>query len=73
MFIGFVGGDRPENSIDDGRRPLQFYLLGTREEIQSTINQLQVLRFCERIRWSPPIPVLGSDWKYISMMERDRN
>ncbi|OUC15728.1 MAG: hypothetical protein B0A82_05275 [Alkalinema sp. CACIAM 70d] len=73
MFIGFDGTDRPENPIDDSRRPLQFYLVGTREEIQSTINQLQVVRFCERIRWSPPIPVLGSDWKYISMMERDRH
>ncbi len=72
MFIGFGGTDRPETSIDDSRRPFQIYLLGTREEIQSTINQLQVVRFCERIRWSPPIPVLGSDWKYISMMERDR-
>ncbi|MBD2328818.1 hypothetical protein [Alkalinema sp. FACHB-956] len=69
MFIGMSDHDRP---IDDARRPLQFYLLGTREEIQATINQLQVLHFCERIRWSPPIPVLGSDWKYISMMERDR-
>ncbi|MBD2328499.1 hypothetical protein [Alkalinema sp. FACHB-956] len=69
MFTGFDGSDR---AIDDSRRPFQIYLLGTREEIQSTINQLQVVRFCERIRWSPPIPVLGSDWKYISMMERDR-
>ena len=69
MFIGFDNSDRP---IDNTRKPFQIYLLGTREEIQSTINQLQVLRFCERIRWSPPIPVLGSDWKYISMMERDR-
>ncbi|MBD2329290.1 hypothetical protein [Alkalinema sp. FACHB-956] len=72
MFTGFGGSDRPETSIDDSRRPFQIYLLGTREEIQTTINQLQVVRFCERIRWSPPIPVLGSDWKYISMMERDR-
>ncbi|MBD2327240.1 hypothetical protein [Alkalinema sp. FACHB-956] len=69
MFIGFDDSDR---AIDPEQKPLQFYLLGTREEVQSAINQLHVLRFSDRVRWSPPIPVLGSDWKYISMMERDR-
>ncbi|MGI0491502.1 hypothetical protein ACN4EG_06800 [Alkalinema pantanalense CENA528] len=69
MFTGFVNPDR----VSDGeRRPLQFYLLGTREDVQAAINQLHSLRFSDRVRWSPPIPVLGSDWKYISMMERDR-
>ncbi|MBD2325854.1 hypothetical protein [Alkalinema sp. FACHB-956] len=69
MFIGFDDLDR---AIEDSRKPLQFYLLGTREEVQSTINQLQVLRFSERIRWSPPVPVPGSDWQYVSKMQRDR-
>ncbi|MBD2330114.1 hypothetical protein [Alkalinema sp. FACHB-956] len=69
MFIGFDNSDRVS---DAERKPLQFYLLGTREEVQSAINQLHVLRFSDRVRWSPPIPVLGSDWKYISMMEREQ-
>ncbi|MGI0494747.1 hypothetical protein ACN4EG_23420 [Alkalinema pantanalense CENA528] len=69
MFISFDGLDR---AIEDDRRPLQFYLLGTREEVQATINQLYVLRFSDRVRWSPPVPVPGSDWQYVSRMERDR-
>ncbi|MBD2328999.1 hypothetical protein [Alkalinema sp. FACHB-956] len=70
MVINFNGVDRV---IDPDRKPLQFYLFGTREEVQSTINQLHVLRFSDRVRWSPPVPVVGSDWQYVSMMERDRS
>ncbi|MBD2329158.1 hypothetical protein [Alkalinema sp. FACHB-956] len=69
MVINFGGLDR---AIEDDRKPLQFYLVGTREEVQSTINQLYVLRFSDRVRWSPPVPVPGSEWKYVSKMERDR-
>ncbi|MBD2328899.1 hypothetical protein [Alkalinema sp. FACHB-956] len=69
MFVSFDNLDR---AIEDDRKPLKFYLLGTREDVQSTINQLQVLRFSERIRWSPPVPVPSSDWQYVSVMERDR-
>ncbi|OUC16714.1 MAG: hypothetical protein B0A82_00365 [Alkalinema sp. CACIAM 70d] len=69
MTINFGGGDRP---IDDARKPLQFYLFGTREEVQAAINQLHALRFSDRVRWSRPMPVSGSDWQYVSMMERDR-
>ncbi|MGI0493272.1 hypothetical protein ACN4EG_15925 [Alkalinema pantanalense CENA528] len=70
MFIGFDGSDRV---TDPERRPFRFYLFGTREEVQSAINQLHALRFSDRVRWSPPMPVPGSDWQYVSMMERDRS
>ncbi|OUC13211.1 MAG: hypothetical protein B0A82_18115 [Alkalinema sp. CACIAM 70d] len=69
MFIGFDHADRASES---DRRPFRFYLFGTREEVQSAINQLHVLRFSDRVRWSSPMPVPGSDWQYVSMMERDR-
>ncbi|OUC13228.1 MAG: hypothetical protein B0A82_18220 [Alkalinema sp. CACIAM 70d] len=69
MFIGFDNSDRVS---DAERKPFRFYLFGTREEVQSAINQLHVLRFSDRVRWSPPMPVPGSDWQYVSMMERDR-
>ncbi|MGI0493523.1 hypothetical protein ACN4EG_17205 [Alkalinema pantanalense CENA528] len=69
MFISFGESDRVGES---DRRPFRFYLFGTREEVQSAINQLHVLRFSDRVRWSPPMPVPGSDWQYVSMMERDR-
>ncbi|MBD2329427.1 hypothetical protein [Alkalinema sp. FACHB-956] len=70
MTINFGGTHRP---IDDAQKNLQFYLLGTREEVQATINQLHALRFSDRVRWSRPMPVSGSDWQYISMMERDHS
>ncbi|OUC15412.1 MAG: hypothetical protein B0A82_06660 [Alkalinema sp. CACIAM 70d] len=69
MFIGFDNSDRV---TDSERRPLQFYLFGTREDVQSAINQLHVVRFSDRVRWSVPVPVPGSDWQYVSMMQRDR-
>ncbi|MGI0493899.1 hypothetical protein ACN4EG_19120 [Alkalinema pantanalense CENA528] len=69
MLTGFVNFDRASES---DRRPFRFYLFGTREEVQSAINQLHVLRFSDRIRWSSPMPVPGSDWQYVSMMERDQ-
>ncbi|OUC13053.1 MAG: hypothetical protein B0A82_19390 [Alkalinema sp. CACIAM 70d] len=69
MFISFGDSDRV---TDAERRLFRFYLFGTREEVQSAINQLHVLRFSDRVRWSPPMPVPGSDWQYVSLMERDR-
>ncbi|MGI0492144.1 hypothetical protein ACN4EG_10045 [Alkalinema pantanalense CENA528] len=69
MFIGFDSSDRV---TDSQRRPLQFYLFGTREDVQSAINQLHVVHFSDRIRWSVPVPVPGSDWQYVSIMQRDR-
>lgn len=69
MFIGFGDSDRV---IDPEYKPFRFYLFGTREEVQAAINQLHVLRFSDRVRWSPPMPVPGSDWQYVSMMERDQ-
>ncbi|MGI0495270.1 hypothetical protein ACN4EG_26115 [Alkalinema pantanalense CENA528] len=70
MFINFGGLDRV---IDPDRKPLQFYLFGTREDVQAAINQLHALRFSDRVRWSPPMPVPGSTWQYVSLMERDRS
>ncbi|OUC15811.1 MAG: hypothetical protein B0A82_04950 [Alkalinema sp. CACIAM 70d] len=69
MFVGFINSDHVG---DSERRPFRFYLFGTREEVQAAINQLHSLRFSDRVRWSPPMPVPGSDWQYVSMMERDR-
>ncbi|MGI0495278.1 hypothetical protein ACN4EG_26155, partial [Alkalinema pantanalense CENA528] len=69
MVINFGNSDR---AIDLEHKPLQFYLVGTREEVQATINQLHVLRFSDRIRWSVPVPVSGSNWQYVSIMQRDR-
>ncbi|MGI0494620.1 hypothetical protein ACN4EG_22775 [Alkalinema pantanalense CENA528] len=65
----FLGSDRVS---DAERRPFRFYLFGTHKEVQSAINQLHTLRFFDRIRWSPPMPVPSSDWQYVSMIERDR-
>ena len=70
MFIGFDDLDRV---IEDGRQPLQFYLLGTRKEVQAAIDQLHALRFSDRVLWSRPVPVPGSTWKHVSLMERDRS
>ncbi|MBD2326278.1 hypothetical protein [Alkalinema sp. FACHB-956] len=69
MVINFGNSDR---AIDPEFKPLQFYLVGTREEVHATINQLHVLRFSDRIRWGVPVPVPGSDWQYVSIMQRDR-
>ncbi|OUC12534.1 MAG: hypothetical protein B0A82_21810 [Alkalinema sp. CACIAM 70d] len=77
MVINFGNSD---HAIDPESKPLQFYLVGTREEVQTTINQLHVLRFSDsatqrlrhRIRWSVPIPVPSSDWQYVSIMQRDQ-
>ncbi|MBD2325476.1 hypothetical protein [Alkalinema sp. FACHB-956] len=69
MVINFAELDRV---IEDDRKPLHVYLLGTQQDVQSTINQLYVLRFSDRVRWSPPVPVPGSSWRYVSVMERDR-
>ncbi|MGI0491962.1 hypothetical protein ACN4EG_09125 [Alkalinema pantanalense CENA528] len=69
MFMNFGDSDRVN---DAERQPFRFYLFGTRKEVQAAINQLHALRFSDRIRWSPPMPVPGSTWQYVSMMERDR-
>ncbi|OUC13094.1 MAG: hypothetical protein B0A82_18990 [Alkalinema sp. CACIAM 70d] len=70
MVINF---GNPDRVIDLEQKPLQFYLFGTRAEVQAAINQLHSLRFSDRIRWSIPVPVPGSDWQYFSLMQRERS
>ncbi|MGI0490171.1 hypothetical protein ACN4EG_00050 [Alkalinema pantanalense CENA528] len=69
MFIGF---DEVDRVINDDRQPLQFYLLGSRREVQAAIDQLHVLRFSDRVLWSRPVPVPRSEWKYVSRMQRQQ-
>ncbi|MBD2327775.1 hypothetical protein [Alkalinema sp. FACHB-956] len=64
-------------SSDDRRldsptpKELDIHLIGHRELVESTINQLHALRFSDRIRWSIPTPIPNSNGKYISILHRE--
>ncbi|WP_035994650.1 hypothetical protein [Leptolyngbya sp. KIOST-1] len=44
-------------------------LLGDYAAVVGAINQMEVLRYCDRIAWLDPIPT-GRSGEYISLMSR---
>jgi hypothetical protein len=71
-----------------GQKILRHILLGDQRAVETAINQLASLRYCERIEWSTPVPVqpntpsfeeflraveaTGRSGGYISLMTRRR-
>jgi hypothetical protein len=52
----------PESTVIQTSEGLLYvYLVGPRERVTQAIDQLQVLEFCQRVRWSPVVPLIGSD------------
>jgi hypothetical protein len=49
--------------------PLRILITGDRTTVQSTIDQLCALGFCDRARWSPVLPQVNGQG-YFSIMTR---
>ncbi|MBD2326392.1 hypothetical protein [Alkalinema sp. FACHB-956] len=63
MFTG-SGSDR-DCSIERFRPYFRLQLFGTKETVQSIINQLHSLGFLDRVYWGKPMPVPGVDGAWV--------
>ncbi|MBW4464879.1 MAG: hypothetical protein KME07_05500 [Pegethrix bostrychoides GSE-TBD4-15B] len=72
-LLNDFGGDRDggDSGGDFGGEKMQIWLIGSREQVQHTVNEFYVKRIAtDRIQFSPVIPVPFSPGKYMSVLTR---